>query len=69
MKSIYFSQTFACLVTNAALGDQWSCVKRCAEDGKCVYNGGVHVNKVGTSIYNVDFDSQISATRMLIAVV
>ena len=30
-----FSQNVACLVTNAALGAHWSCVKRCAEDGKC----------------------------------
>ena len=61
-----FSQIFACLVTNAVLVGQRSCVKRCAEDGKYVQNGGVHVNKVGTSIYNVDVDSQIIATHMLI---
>ena len=55
---------FACLVTNAALGTHWSGVKICAEDGKCVKNGSVHVNNVGTSIYNVDFDSQIIVTHM-----
>ena len=30
-----FVQNFACLVINAVLGAQWSCVKRCAEDSKC----------------------------------
>ena len=61
-----FLRKFACLVTNPALGTHWSCVEKRAGDRKYVLNGGVHVNKVGTSIYNVDFDSQIIVTHMLI---
>ena len=34
--------------TNDAIGIHGSCVKRIAEDGKCVKNGGGPVNKVGT---------------------
>ena len=36
LQKYFFSQNFACLVTNAALDAHWSSVKICAEDGKCV---------------------------------
>ena len=35
MPKVYILEILACLVTKDALGAHWSCVKRCAEDGKC----------------------------------
>ena len=51
ISKVFMFAKFCLLGTNAVLGAHWSCVKRCAEDGKCVLNGGVHINKVGTHQY------------------
>ena len=60
-----FSQNNAWLGTNDALGAQWSCVKRCTEDGMFKMLASMSI-KLVTSIYNADFDSQKNVTHMLI---
>ena len=35
MSKVFIFAKFCLFGTNAALGGHWSCVKRCAEDGKC----------------------------------
>ena len=58
-----FSQNFACLVTNAVLtGHAWKYTRKTANVLKMAASMSIKL----VHLYNVEFDSQLIATHMLI---